>query len=71
MTKFFYYLRCFNDFRLSPRKNGQKKNVRYVRDYLTFKKALRDYTPHAQTVSAVGDEIVQTTTPDFLAVSES
>lgn len=27
-----------------------------------FEKALRDYTPHAQTVSAVGDEIVQTTT---------
>ena len=28
-----------------------------------FKKALRDCTPHAQTVSAVGDETVQTTTP--------
>ena len=52
-------------FRLSASKNGQKKNVRYVEDYLKFKKALRDYTPHAQTVSAVGDEIVQTTTLDF------
>jgi hypothetical protein len=49
-------------FRLSLSKNGQKKNVRYVQDYLIFKKALRDYTPRAQTVSAVGDEIVQTTT---------
>lgn len=49
-------------FRLSVSKNGQKKNVRYVNDYLDFKKALRDYTPRAQTVSAVGDEIVQTTT---------
>jgi len=52
-------------FRLSASKNGQKKNVRYVKDYLEFKKALRDYTPHTQTVSAVGDEIVQTTTLDF------
>lgn len=49
-------------FRLSPTKNGQKKNVRYIKDYLIFKKALRDYTLHAQTVLAVGDEIVQTTT---------
>jgi hypothetical protein len=49
-------------FRLSLSKNGQKKNVRYVKDYLQFKKALRDYTPRTQTVSAVGDEIVQTTT---------
>ena len=30
-----------------------------------IKKALRDYTPHAQTENAVGDEIVQTTTLDF------
>ena len=49
-------------FRLSASKNGQKKFVRYVDDYLDFKKALRDYTPHAQTFSDVGDEIVQTTT---------
>ena len=49
-------------FRLSESKNGQKKFVRYVKDYLDFKKALRGYTPHTQTVSAVGDEIVQTTT---------
>ena len=34
-------------------------------------KALRDYTPHAQTVSAVGDEIVQTTTLKYLAAGES
>ncbi len=58
-------------FRLTKSKNGQKKFVRYVEDYLDFKKALRDYTPHTQTVSAVGDEIVQTTTLEFLAVSES
>ena len=58
-------------FRLSTSKNGQKKNVRYVKDYLEFKKALRDYTPHVQTVSAVGDEIVQTTTLEFLAAGES
>ncbi len=38
---------------------------------LNDKKALRDYTPHTQTVSAVGDEIVQTTTLEFLAASES
>ncbi|MCA1623022.1 MAG: hypothetical protein LC768_04920 [Acidobacteria bacterium] len=49
-------------FRLSASKNGQKKNVRYVKDYLDFKRALRDYMPHAQTVAAVGDDIVQTTT---------
>ena len=36
-------------FRFSESKNGQKKNVRYVWDYLDFKKALRDCTPHAQT----------------------
>lgn len=50
-------------FRLSASRNGQRKKVRFVEDYLNFEKALRDYTPHAQTVSAVGDEIVQTTTP--------
>lgn len=49
-------------FRLSDSKNGQKKYVRYVKDYLDFKKALRDCTPHTQTDSAVGDETVQTTT---------
>ncbi len=58
-------------FRLSESKNGQKKNVRYVRDYLDFKKALRDCTPHTQTVTAVGDETVQTTTLEFLAAGES
>ena len=38
---------------------------------INFKKALRDYTPHAQTDSAVGDEIVQTTTLKSLAAGES
>ena len=52
-------------FRFSSSKNGQKKLVRYVDNYMDFKKALRDYTPHAQTVPAVGDGIVQTTTLDF------
>lgn len=51
-------------FRLSESKNGQIKKVRYIKEYLNFEKALRDYTPHAQTEKAVGDEIVQTTTPD-------
>jgi hypothetical protein len=50
-------------FRFSEAKNGQRKCVRYVKDYLNFKKALRDCTPHAQTDFAVGDETVQTTTP--------
>ncbi len=58
-------------FRLSESRNGQKKFVRYVKDYLSFEKALRDYTPHTQTDSAVGDEIVQTTTLKSLAVGES
>jgi hypothetical protein len=58
-------------FRLSESKNGQKKFVRYVKDYLNFEKALRDYTPHTQTVKAVGDEIVQTTTLKSLAAGES
>jgi len=49
-------------FRLSHSRNGQTKNVRYVDDYLSFKKALRDCTPHALTGNAVGDETVQTTT---------
>jgi len=35
------------------------------------KKALRDYTPHAQTLKKTGDEIVQTTTLDFSAAGES
>jgi len=39
--------------------------------YKSFEKALRDYTPHTQTVSAVGDEIVQTTTLKSLAAGES
>jgi hypothetical protein len=58
-------------FRLSASKNGQNKNVRYVRDYLDFKKALRDCTPHTQTEIAVGDETVQTTTLKTLAAGES
>jgi len=58
-------------FRLSKSKNGQRKFVRYVHDYLNFKKALRDYTPHTQTASAAGDEIVQTTTLKSLAAGES
>lgn len=51
-------------FRLASSKNGQHKNVRYVSNYLDFGKALRDCTPHAQTENAVGDETVQTTTPE-------
>ncbi len=58
-------------FRLSASKNGQNKNVRYVKDYLDFKKALRDCTPHTQTSNAVGDETVQTTTLKVLAAGES
>lgn len=58
-------------FRLSPCKNGQLKNVRFVKDYLNFKKALRDCTPHTQTDFAVGDEPVQTTTLKSKAASES
>lgn len=58
-------------FRLSESKNGQKKFVRYFRDYLNFKKALRDCTPHAQTGLAVGDETVQTTTLLSAAAGES
>ena len=38
---------------------------------VNVERALRDYTPHAQTVSAVGDEIVQTTTLKSLAAGES
>ena len=49
-------------FRFSACKNGQLKNVRFINDYLDFKKALRDYTPRAQTLKKTGDEIVQTTT---------
>jgi hypothetical protein len=52
-------------FRLMPSKNGQQLNVRYVKDYLDFKKALRDLTPHTQTVHTAGDEKVQTTTPNI------
>lgn len=58
-------------FRLSKSKNGQKKFVRYVQEYLDFKKALRDCTLHAQTDLAVGDETVQTTTLLSAAASES
>lgn len=58
-------------FRFSECRNGQKKNVRYVRDYLDFKKALRDCTPRAQTASAVGDEPVQTTTQNIFVAGES
>jgi PD-(D/E)XK endonuclease len=49
-------------FRLTPSKNGQQINVRYVKDYLDFKKALRDLTPHTQTELSAGDEKVRTTT---------
>jgi hypothetical protein len=63
---------CKNSkFRLSPSKNGQIKNVRYISDYLNFGKALRDCTPHTQTASAAGDETVQTTTQNYFAAGES
>lgn len=58
-------------FRISESKNGQKKYVRYAKDYLDFKKALRDCTPHAQTDYAAGDETVQTTTFVKKAAGES
>lgn len=58
-------------FRISEPKNKQKKNVRFVRDYLNFEKALRDCTPHAQTAQAVGDEPVQTTTTRKALAGES
>ncbi len=38
---------------------------------INFKKALRDYTPHTQTLKKTGDEIVQTTTLKSLAAGES
>ncbi len=49
-------------FRFTQSKNGQQTNVRYVKDYLDFKKALRDLTPHTQTATATGDDKVRTTT---------
>ncbi|CAN5357611.1 hypothetical protein BH20ACI1_BH20ACI1_14760 [soil metagenome] len=58
-------------FRLSESRNGQTTKVRYINDYLNFEKALRGYTPHAQTENAVGDEIVQTTTLKISAANES
>ncbi|MCY7347084.1 MAG: hypothetical protein LH614_12785 [Pyrinomonadaceae bacterium] len=58
-------------FRFSSSKNGQKKFVRFVEEYLDFKKALRDYTPHTQILKKTGDEIVQTTTLKVLAAGES
>lgn len=58
-------------FRLSASRNGQHKNVRYVKDYLDFKKALRDCTPHTQPSRVEGDETVQTTTLKTLAAGES
>lgn len=58
-------------FRISESKNGQKKYVRYAKDYLDFKKALRDCTPHTQTDYAAGDETVQTTTFVKKAAGES
>ena len=58
-------------FRLSESKNGQLKNVRFINNYLDFKKALRDCTPHTQTASAAGDEPVQTTTQNYFVAGES
>jgi uncharacterized pyridoxamine 5'-phosphate oxidase family protein len=49
-------------FRFTPSRNGQKINVRYVKDYLDFKKALRDLTLHTQTAIAAGDDKVRTAT---------
>ncbi len=53
-------------FRLSETKNKQKLSVRFVKDYLNFEKALRDYTLHTQTDTSAGDEIVQTTTSNIV-----
>lgn len=58
-------------FRISESKNGQKKHVRYAEDYMDFKKALRDCTPHTQTDHAAGDETVQTTTFVIQAAGEN
>jgi len=49
-------------------RNNHKK---VIQKWDFIKKALRDYTPHAQTAKATGDEIVQTTTLKFLAANES
>lgn len=49
-------------FRLDRAKNGNEKNIRYARDYLSFEKALRDYTPRTLPANVAGQDIVQTTT---------
>jgi hypothetical protein len=58
-------------FRLSECKNKQKKNVRFASDYLDFKKALRDCTPHTLAAKAAGDEPVQTTTQNIFVADEN
>ncbi len=58
-------------FRLSECKNGQMKNVRFTSNYIDFKKALRDCTLHTLSVSAAGDEPVQTTTQNYFVAGES
>jgi len=52
-------------FRLAEPKNGQKKMIRYPKDY-TLERILRDYTPNTLTSNVEGDDIVQTTTGDEL-----
>jgi hypothetical protein len=53
--------------RITPSKNGQSQNVHMYTDFLSFEKALRDYTPRTLTFQDEGDEIVQTTTEEILA----
>lgn len=58
--------------RIDRTKQGQEKKVRYFTEFLSFERALRDYTPRTLPSNVGGGEIVQTTTPDTIsAASES
>ena len=56
--------------RINPAKNNQTQNIKMYTEYLSFERALRDYTPRTLSFTNEGDEIVQTTTEEILA-SES
>lgn len=50
-----------SNFRVTPTKNCQKKGIRYVGDYMDFRRALRGHTRGPSSCDE-GEEMVQTTT---------
>ena len=61
-SKEFLVNKMCNTFRLAETKNRQKEYIRMARDYYSFERILRDYTPSILPSNVEDNDIVQTTT---------